>query len=99
MADYLEEENDFELDIDSDVVGATSNVFAEEAGNSHLMDVANEVVIATTDQRDEEETDDPMDSEMPIPLDMEDEAFYYCTGYLQTCKNYHTKHSATQRTN
>ena len=58
MADYVEEANDFERNITSDVTSAAA------------------------DQDQEEEEDDPMETEIDIPLDMEDEAFYFCTGYV-----------------
>ena len=31
-------------------------------------------------QQDEGEAEDPMETEYEIPLDMEEEAFYYCAG-------------------
>ena len=61
----------------------------EQLENSDYIEEANdfeaEVTIDTTHQEEEGETVDPMETEITIPLDMEDEAFYYCAGYVHRC--------------
>ena len=47
-------------------------------------------------RRDEEETEDPMEEEIDMScvltcLDMEEEAFYYCAGWL--AKNFHNRYA------
>ena len=74
------------------------SVRGEELENTDYVEEADDLEkdipphggVAAGAQGEEEEEDDPMETEIAIPLDMEDEAFFYCAGYdyeNRVCRN------------